>query len=88
MPEITQPRLHHLALTSPTSTPASAGTARSSTFIRCWTYRIRAASGRSSPMPTGQLMIALHRHEANDRQRFSETTTGLDHAGFLVTSPA
>jgi catechol 2,3-dioxygenase-like lactoylglutathione lyase family enzyme len=31
-----------------------------------------------------RLMIVLHRHEANDGAVFSETTNGLDHAGFMV----
>jgi hypothetical protein len=31
-------------------------------------------------------MIALHRHDSNDHQQFSETTTGLDHASFAVPS--
>ena len=32
------------------------------------------------------LMIVLHRHDANERDRFSEKRTGLDHAGFIVAS--
>jgi glyoxylase I family protein len=31
-------------------------------------------------------MIALHRHDTNDERVFTETTTGLDHAGFAVPS--
>ena len=31
------------------------------------------------------LMIALHRHDANDGGLFEETATGLDHAGFHVS---
>jgi len=31
-------------------------------------------------------MFALHRHDANDGGLFSETATGLDHAGFTVPS--
>jgi glyoxylase I family protein len=34
----------------------------------------------------GQLMFALHRHDANGGGLFSETTIGLDHAGFTVPS--
>jgi glyoxylase I family protein len=35
---------------------------------------------------TGTLIIVLHRHDANERERFSERRTGLDHAGFMVAS--
>ncbi len=31
-----------------------------------------------------QLAIALHRHDANGGEAFSESRTGLDHAGFIV----
>ena len=37
---------------------------------------------------TMQLMIVLHRHDANDGDTFSETKAGLDHVGFLVQSRA
>ena len=30
------------------------------------------------------LMIVLHRHDANDGSLFAETVAGLDHAGFFV----
>jgi glyoxylase I family protein len=33
-----------------------------------------------------QLMFALHRHDTNDCRLFTETATGLDHAGFAVPS--
>ncbi len=31
-----------------------------------------------------QLLIVLHRHDANSGDRFTETATGLDHIGFRV----
>ena len=31
-----------------------------------------------------QLMIVLHRHDANAGSMFGEAVTGLDHAGFMV----
>ena len=37
---------------------------------------------------TMQLMIVLHRHDANDGETFSETKAGLDHVGFLVQNRA
>lgn len=32
-----------------------------------------------------RLMIALHRHDSAGGEPFSETRTGLDHVGFMVT---
>jgi catechol 2,3-dioxygenase-like lactoylglutathione lyase family enzyme len=34
------------------------------------------------------LMIVLHRHDGNDGESFGESTTGLDHVGFLVPTRA
>jgi glyoxylase I family protein len=34
--------------------------------------------------PDLRVFVVLHHHDANDRQRFSEVRTGLDHLGFLV----
>ena len=34
------------------------------------------------------MIIVLHRHDANRRERFAETRTGLDHVGFGVPSRA
>ena len=36
--------------------------------------------------PDGQLVSALHRHDANDGNLFTEAATGLDHGGFAVPS--
>jgi glyoxylase I family protein len=35
-----------------------------------------------------QLMIVLHRHDANGGEMFGETRTGLDHVGLIVPSRA
>ena len=35
-----------------------------------------------------QLGIVLHRHDANEGQRFHETVTGLDHIGFALGTRA
>ena len=86
MPDVTQPRLHHLALT----------VADIDSSVDWYGSIFDVHPVLDVPHPGGvgkiladsdrQLMIALHRHESNDRQRFSETQTGLDHAGFLVSS--
>jgi glyoxylase I family protein len=33
-------------------------------------------------------MFALHRHDANERETFAETRTGLDHVGLAVPTRA
>ncbi len=35
-----------------------------------------------------RFMIALHHHDANQRERFAETRTGLDHVGLVVPTRA
>jgi glyoxylase I family protein len=84
MSTVTQPRLHHLALTV-TDLDAS---------VRWYgaVFDVHpileiphpGGVGRILAGADGQLMIALHRHDVNDERLFSETATGLDHAGFEV----
>jgi catechol 2,3-dioxygenase-like lactoylglutathione lyase family enzyme len=38
--------------------------------------------------PDWSMCIGLHTHPANEKERFSEARTGLDHVGFTVGSPA
>jgi catechol 2,3-dioxygenase-like lactoylglutathione lyase family enzyme len=38
--------------------------------------------------PAWRFIIVLHRHDANQRERFAETRTGLDHVGFEVPTRA
>ena len=84
MSTVTPARLHHLALTV-TDVDTSVG----------WYEAVFGVSFRVDvPHPGGvgklladdtrQLMIVLHRHDTNDGKLFSETTNGLDHAGFMV----
>lgn len=84
MPAITAPRLHHLALTV-TDVDAS---------VRWYEDVFGVRFRMDVPHPGGigklladdgrQLMIVLHRHDANDSALFGESVTGLDHAGFMV----
>jgi catechol 2,3-dioxygenase-like lactoylglutathione lyase family enzyme len=86
MPDVTQPRLHHLAITV-TDLNASVRWYESVFDVHPildiphdgGVGRILAGSDR-------QLMIALHRHDDNDGGLFAETGTGLDHGGFSVPS--
>lgn len=38
--------------------------------------------------PDFSMCVGLHAHDANQNERFSEETTGLDHISFLVSSRA
>jgi catechol 2,3-dioxygenase-like lactoylglutathione lyase family enzyme len=83
-----QPRLHHLAITV---TDLDASVAWYSAVFDVYPTQDvphPGGVGRILVDADGQLMIALHRHEANDGAMFTETVTGLDHAGFVVDSRA
>ncbi len=86
--KLARPSLHHLALTV-TDLDASLA----------WYQEVFDVSPlMEAPHPGGigvvladeqlTLMIVLHRHDANEPERFSEVRTGLDHAGFMVASRA
>ena len=86
MPSVTQPRLHHLAVTV-TDLDASVAWYGSIFDVHpVLDVPHPGGVGKILADADRQLMIALHRHDSNDRQHFSETTTGLDHAGFAVPS--
>lgn len=84
MSTVVQPRLHHIALTV-TDLDAS---------VRWYEAVFDVHPILDVPHPGGigriladadrHLMIALHRHDANAERLFTETTTGLDHAGLAV----
>jgi glyoxylase I family protein len=38
--------------------------------------------------PDWSMCLGVHHHDTNGAERFSETRTGLDHVGFLVSSRA
>jgi glyoxylase I family protein len=84
MPSVTQPRLHHLAVTV-TDLDASVAWYGSIFDVHpVLDVPHPGGVGKILADPDRQLMIALHRHDSNDRHHFAETTTGLDHAGFAV----
>jgi glyoxylase I family protein len=88
MAAMTPARLHHLALTV-TDVDAS---------VRWYENVFGVRFQMDVPHPGGvgklladdsrQLVIVLHRHDANEGTRFHETTTGLDHVGLIVPSRA
>lgn len=88
MPSVTPPRLHHLAITV-TDLDAS---------VRWYEAVFDVHHLMDAPHPGGvgriladadmALMFALHWHDGNAGELFAETTTGLDHAGFMVPTRA
>jgi glyoxylase I family protein len=81
---LSRPGLHHIALTV-TDVDASI----------TWYEKVFGISFKmDAPHPGGvgklladdeqQLIIVLHRHDANEREQFAETRTGLDHVGFML----
>jgi glyoxylase I family protein len=84
MSTIASPRLHHLALTVSDIDKS----------VRWYEDVFGLRFQMDAPHEGGlgklladdawQLVIVLHRHDGNDGGLFRETTTGLDHAGFVV----
>lgn len=85
---LVRPGLHHLALTV-TDLEASIAWYEALFSI---SYRMEAPHtggvGRLLTDDEWSLIIVLHRHETNDGSAFTETVTGLDHAGFGFTRRA
>ena len=84
MTAVTSPALHHLALT-----------VRDLDASIEWYGQVFGIHYQmDAPHPGGfaqllsddawQLVIVLHRHDANNGETFLESRTGLDHAGFVV----
>lgn len=84
MATVIRPRLHHLALTV-TDVEASMqwyGDVFGVHFVMDAPHE--RGVGKVLADESHELMIVLHHHGLNDGNRFDETTTGLDHVGFLV----
>jgi glyoxylase I family protein len=88
MTTITRPRIHHVALTV-TDIDASIRWYENVFGIR---YRRdvphEGGVGKLLTDDNRELMIVLHRHDTSDGRLFTETTAGLDHAGFLIPTRA
>ena len=81
-------RLHHLALTV-TDVDASVPWYESVFGLRFqMDVPHPGGVGKLLADEERQLVIVLHRHDANDGALFSETTAGLDHPGFVVPTRA
>jgi glyoxylase I family protein len=81
---VSRPNLHHIALTV-TDLDAS---------IRWYEKIFRISFRMEAPHPGGvgmlladdqrHLIMVLHRHDTNEKEKFVETRTGLDHVGLRV----
>ncbi len=88
MSSVTHPRLHHLALTV-TDLDVSVRWYESVfgvTFLMDAPHQ--GGVGRVLANENRELMIVLHRHDTNGGELFGETSTGLDHAAFVVPTRA
>ena len=81
-----EPRMHHLALTV-ADLDASVQWYESVFDVHpVMDVPHQGGVGRILSNADQTLAFALHRHDANDGELFAETTTGLDHCGFAVSS--
>jgi glyoxylase I family protein len=82
---VSVPKLHHIALTV---TDVDASVAWYEKVFRI-SLRMevphQGGVGKLLADDGGQLAIVLHHHDANERDSFIETRTGLDHVGLLVS---
>jgi catechol 2,3-dioxygenase-like lactoylglutathione lyase family enzyme len=88
MTAVTQPRLHHLALTVTDLESSVEWYGEVFNVHPVLDVPHQGGVGRILADADRQLMIALHRHDTNDGALCRETVTGLDHAGFAVGSRA
>jgi catechol 2,3-dioxygenase-like lactoylglutathione lyase family enzyme len=88
MTTLARPRTHHVALTV-SDVDASVRWYQSLFGVQFVTdVPHQGGVGKVLADEARQLMIVLHSHDANDDGLFAETTTGLDHVGFLVPTRA
>jgi glyoxylase I family protein len=88
MTTVTQPRLHHLALTVTDLESSVRWYGEVFGLHPVMDVPHHGGVGRILADADHQLMIALHHHDTNDGALCRETVTGLDHAGFAVDSRA
>ncbi|GAC1473558.1 MAG: VOC family protein [Chloroflexota bacterium] len=78
------PKLHHIALT------VSDLDASIEWYQKVFglTYRLeeghQGGTGKLLADDAWQMVVVLHRHDSNEKERFKETRTGLDHLGMAV----
>lgn len=88
MPGVVPPALHHIALTV-TDLDASIRWYEQVFGIRFFLeVPHEGGTGKLLANEARTFIVALHRHDANEHERFAETRTGLDHVGLAVSSRA
>ena len=88
MPPVSIPNLHHIALTVTDLDASIAWYERVFGIAYQMDGPHEGGVGKLLADPEWRMIIVLHRHDANQRERFAETRTGLDHVGFGVPSRA
>jgi glyoxylase I family protein len=83
---VSRPELHHVALTVTDIDASVAWYEKVFGLAFRMDVPHQDGVGKVLAADDGQLAIVLHRHDANERERFHETRTGLDHLGFIVPS--
>ncbi len=88
MPQVSATNLHHIALTVTDLDASIAWYERVFGIAYQMDGPHEGGVGKLLADPEWRMIIVLHRHDANQRERFAETRTGLDHVGFGVPSRA
>ena len=88
MPPVSIASLHHIALTVTDLDASIAWYERVFGIAYQMDGPHEGGVGKLLADPEWRMIIVLHRHDANQRERFAETRTGLDHVGFGVPSRA
>ena len=83
---VATPRLHHLALTVRDLDASVEWYSRVFGLQQLMDVPHPGGLGRVLVSADQQLAFVLHRHEANSGEPFSETRTGLDHPGLVVST--
>ncbi|HZO27192.1 MAG TPA: VOC family protein [Chloroflexota bacterium] len=84
----TLPALHHVALTVTDLDASIAWYGRVFGITFQMEGPHEGGTGMLLADPAWRFIIVLHRHDANQAERFAETRTGLDHVGFSVATRA
>lgn len=88
MSDIALPFPHHIALTVTDIDASVRWYERVFGISFQMGYGHEGGEGKLLADPAWKLVIVLHRHDANQAERFSETRTGLDHVGFGLATRA
>jgi catechol 2,3-dioxygenase-like lactoylglutathione lyase family enzyme len=82
------PSPHHIALTVTSLQASIPWYERVFGITLQMGYDHEGGEGQLLADPEWRFVVVLHRHDANQSERFSETRTGLDHVGFGVSTRA